>query len=106
MAEDAVEVAIAGLMQDGMDLPSPSPVEAGEAAIALPAWLAAKASVYAAWKASDLTKSALARRMGRSEGEVSRILAPRDGTSMARLEEAARALGGRLVVGFVPAEGA
>jgi antitoxin HicB len=104
MAADAIEVAVAGRMEDGIDLPAPSPAERGEVMVALPAWLAAKASIYSAWKASGLTKVALAQLMGRNETEVRRILEPRYGTKLAQLEEAARALGGRLAVGFVREE--
>jgi antitoxin HicB len=66
----------------------------------LPAQLAAKASVYAAWKRAKITKVDLARRLGRNEVEVRRILNPRYGTKLDQLEEAAKALGGRLVVEF------
>ena len=38
--------------------------------------------------------------MGRSETEVRRILDPHRGTKIDQLDEAARALGGRLVIHF------
>jgi antitoxin HicB len=96
----AVIAAVSGLMKLGMDLPPPSRVRTAHDPIALPGSLAAKASVYSAWKASHLTKTALAERMGRSEGEVRRILDPSYGTKLDQLEEAAVALGGRLVVSY------
>lgn len=101
-ASDAIEVSIAGRIEDGMDLPEPSPVREGEHAIALPALLAAKAAVYTAWKESGLSKVELARAMNRNETEVRRILNPRYGTKLDQLAEAAKALGGRLVVAFEP----
>lgn len=103
LASDAIEVAVAGRIEDGMDLPEPSPVQEGEHAIALPAPLAAKVAVYAAWKQSGLKKVELAKAMNRNEAEVRRILDPRHGTKLDQLDEAARALGGRLVVRFEPA---
>lgn len=59
------------------------------------------AAVYSAGKASGMTKVALAALVGRSEGEMRRILDPDHGTKLDQLEETAAALGGRLVVSFV-----
>ncbi|HVV94678.1 MAG TPA: type II toxin-antitoxin system HicB family antitoxin [Hyphomicrobiales bacterium] len=103
LAADAIEVVIAAHMARDLDIVSPSAIRHGEHAVALPAPLAAKASVYAAWKASGLSKSELARRLGRSETEVRRILDPGHGTKLDQLDEAARALGGRLAVSFADA---
>lgn len=100
LAGDAVEVAVAGRMDDDMDLPPPSGVRNGEHAVSLPAQLSAKAAVYSAWKAAHLTKVEFARLLDRNEAEVRRILNPRHGTKLDQLEQAANALGGRLVVGF------
>src|SRR5829696_4213511 len=94
LAADAIAVIVEGRMEDNEALPLPSPVRKGEHAVALPAHLAAKAAVYTAWKEAGVSKSELARRLRRNETEVRRILDPH------QLEEAARALGGRLVVSF------
>jgi antitoxin HicB len=99
-AADAIEVAVAVRMERDQELPEPSRVRKGEHPVSLPAQLAAKASVYAAWKKAKITKVEFARRLGRNEVEVRRILNPRYGTKLDQLEEAARALGGRLVVEF------
>jgi len=103
LAADAIEVAVVGRMDDDMEIPVPSALQPGERAIALPATLAAKAAVYEAWKASGLKKTEFAKKLHRNEGEVRRILNPRHGTKLDQLDEAARALGGRLVVSFEPA---
>lgn len=103
LATDAVEVIVEGRMDDGEDLPRPSPVETGEHAVALPAHLAAKASVYSAWKEAKLSKTEFARRLGRNETEVRRILDPHHGTKLDQLEEAAKVLGKRLVIAVEPA---
>ena len=100
LAADAIEVAIVGRMEDDMLLPRPSGVRIGEHAVAVPAQLAAKAAVYSAWKDARLSKVELARRLERNEAEVRRIPNPRHGTKLDQLEEAARALGGRLNVSF------
>ncbi len=102
LAADAVDVVVATRIERGMELPQPTPVEDGEHAIALPAPLAAKAAVYAAWKRSGLKKVELAQAMNRNEAEVRRILDPRYGTKLDQLAEAAKALGVRLVIGFEP----
>ncbi|MEN5084278.1 type II toxin-antitoxin system HicB family antitoxin [Bosea sp. TWI1241] len=103
LATDAIEVVVAGRMDDDEPLPDPTAVLPGEHAVPLPAGLAAKAAVYVAWKASGLRKTELAQRLARDESVVRRILDPRHGTKLEHLDEAARALGGRLVVSFEPA---
>lgn len=99
-AADAVGVAVTGRIDDEMNLPSPTRPSPGDHPISLPARLAAKAAVYRAYKRSGLRKTELARRMDRNEAEIRRILDPRHGTKLDQLEEAARALGGRLDVSF------
>jgi antitoxin HicB len=100
IAADAIEVVVATLLEREMDIPTPSPVRDGERLIALPSHLAAKVAVYQAWRHSGIRKTELARRMGRSETEVRRILDPHHGTKIDQLDEAARALGGRVVIQF------
>lgn len=98
LAEDALEVVVAGHIDEDEDLPSPSPAEPGEHLVVIPAALAAKLAVWRAWKAAGISKSELARRMGVAEGEARRILDPGHATKLERLDEAARALGARLIV--------
>ncbi|MGY2050774.1 hypothetical protein [Methylobacterium sp. JK268] len=88
-------------MSRGLDLFPPGIAADRETyRVPLPARLAAKASVYALWHRSGLSKTALGERLGRSETEVRRILDPRYGTKLDQIEEAVRALGGRMTVGF------
>ena len=97
----ALVAAVRGRIKDDMELESPTIARQVERhPVPLPARLAAKASIYAAWKRSGLSKVALGERIGRSETEVRRILDPDYGTKIDQLEEAATALGGRLSVGF------
>lgn len=102
LAADAIEVAVTGRIEDGMDLSDPTPLEKGEHAIALSAPLAAKVAIYSAWRRSGLKKTELARVLNRNEAEVRRILDPRYGTKLDQLADAAKALGGRLVISFEP----
>lgn len=100
LAADAIEVVVATLLERDLDIPTPSAPEPGERLVPVPSHLAAKVAVYQAWRRSGLRKVELARRMGRSETEVRRILDPRHGTKLDQLDEAARALGGRLAIQF------
>lgn len=100
LASDAIVVVVASRMERDKDLPEPSRARKGEHAVALPARMAAKAAVYSAWKAAHVSKVELARRLHRDEVEVRRILNPHHGTKLDHLDEAARALGGRLSVTF------
>ena len=102
LAADAVEAIVASRMERDQPLAPPSSVGRDEHPVTLPAPLAAKASVYSAWKAANMTKVELARRLIRNEAEVRRILNPRHGTKLDQLEEAARVLGGHLQIAFEP----
>ena len=99
-AADAIEMSIVFRMKKGDHLPTPSVVLDGEHAVPISAQIAAKASVYAAWRASGLNEAELAHRMGRAEADVRRILNPTHGTKIEQLEQAAKALGGRLTISY------
>ena len=70
--------------------------------IVLPAQLAAKLAVYRAWRAAGISKVALAKKLGIAEGEARRILNPRYGTKLDRLEAALAALGHLLLIDSKP----
>lgn len=101
LAADAINVAVAGRIEDEMDLSPPSPLKRGEVGILVDAHLAAKASVYLLWKRAGISKVELARRLGRRETEARRILDPRFGTRLDQLQRAADTLGGQLVVSVI-----
>ncbi|WP_018260288.1 type II toxin-antitoxin system HicB family antitoxin [Methylobacterium sp. WSM2598] len=102
--EQGLVAVVEGRMKFGLDLSPPAPPAADEPErFLLPASVAVKAAVYAAWKASGLSKVALAARLGCAEKEVRRILDPYYPTGLARMEQAARALGVALVIGARPA---
>ncbi|WP_370877136.1 GIY-YIG nuclease family protein [Kaistia dalseonensis] len=100
MAEDAIAVVIAAALEDGREIPEPSPVQAGEHLVSLPAQLSAKLAVILAWRASGISKSEMGRRLGLAEGEVRRILDPHHNTKLDKLDAAARVLGQRLFIGI------
>ena len=103
----ALVAAVRGRIKFGLDLEPPPPWTYGDPdlshSIRLSPNLAAKASVYILWRASGLTKVALAERMAVHEKEVRRVLDPDHATELDRLDAAAGAFGHRLVVGAVAA---
>jgi antitoxin HicB len=103
-ATEALEVALLGRMKDGEEVP-PSRLPGGKdkVIVAVPAQTAAKLAFYQAFKASGLSRSALARRIGKDEAEVRRMLDPYHATKLAALDQAIRALGRRLTVELEPA---
>lgn len=102
-AADALEVALLGAMKDGADVPAPSRPRAGEVLVAVPAQAAAKIAFYTAFRASGLSRTALARKLGKDEAEVRRMLDPYHATKLSTLDEAVRALGRQLTVELAPA---
>lgn len=101
-AADALEVALLGFMHDGQ-LPPLARATKG-VAVFLPAQAAAKLAFFAAFRASGLSQSALARKLGKSEVEVRRMLDPHHATKLPNLDDAVRALGQRLDVVLEPAK--
>ena len=97
-AEDALEEAIAGCINHGEPIPMPSAPLPGEHMVALPIDMEAKAALALAFRASGLTQVALAKRLGVHDRVVRRMLDPRHGTSVSRINDALRALGTEAVL--------
>jgi antitoxin HicB len=100
MAEDALGLALLTYPERGLPLPKARARGRGLVAVAVAPDVAAKLAVLEAFRTADITKSELARRIGKNEKEVRRILDPRHATKLATLTEALNALGHRLVVGM------
>lgn len=97
-AEDALDVVVLSYLEKGIDLPEPSELQAGEVRVYVPATTAAKALVIQAFKEAGISKVELAKRMGIAETEARRILDPHYGTKLDKIEDAAKAMGRRLIV--------
>ena len=97
-AADALEEAIAGRIDDAEAIPAPSARRSGEHHVAVPAGTAAKAALVLALRENDLSRVALARRLGVDEKAVRRMLDPRHTTAVGRIEAALRVLGRELVI--------
>ena len=98
-AQDALEEAIAGRIDDGEPIPVPSARQAGERYVVVPPDMAAKAALALVFRERGLTRVAFAQQLGTDEQAVGRLLDPRHGTDASRINSALRVLGRELVVG-------
>src|SRR2546427_565490 len=98
-AADCLEEALAGRLRRRDAIPEPSPVRAGQYAVAVPAQTAAKAALHRALRQMQLTQVELAARLQCDEKEVRRLLDPRHASTLSRLEAALALLGRQLVIG-------
>ena len=94
-AADCLEEAVAGRIDDGLDIPAPSRSRHGEYLVAVPVQMAMKAALYLAMREQGLSKSALARRLGVDEKVARRLLDPHHGTRLPLINRALTTLGQR-----------
>lgn len=90
-AREALALALRGIMQAGRNLPQP--VASTGVPVALDADVAAKLALIQAFRDSGITKSQLARQLGKSENEARRLLDPDHPSKIGVLQDALRALG-------------
>jgi antitoxin HicB len=98
MAEEALGMALLGYLAQGRSLPKPKAKGHPLLSVAVTPDVAAKLAVLEAFMEAGISKVDLARRLGKDEKEVRRILDPRHPTKLPTLTEALRVLGKRLVV--------
>jgi len=106
MAEEALGLGLLSYLARGKSLPKPRAKGRNLVDIAIAPDVAAKLAVLESFTAAEISKSELARRIGKDEKEVRRILDPKHPTKLPALTAALRALGKRLVVGVMEAEAA
>jgi antitoxin HicB len=104
MAEEALGLALLSYLVRGKLLPKARAKGRNLVDIAVAPNVAAKLAVLESFAAAGISKSELARRVGKDEKEVRRILDPKHPTKLPALTAALRALGKRLVVGVMEAE--
>ena len=98
MAEDALGLVLLTYLEQGVPLPKPRARGRDLVMVTVAPDVAAKLAMLEAFAEAGISKSQLARRLGKDEKEVRRILDPRHPTKLPTLTAALRALGKRLVV--------
>ena len=96
-AEDCLIAALGGYIQARRAIPRPSPGR-GRTLVPLPALVAAKSALYCAMRTQGVGNTALAKRLGVSEGAVRRLIDPDHRSHIGQVEAALHALGQRLVI--------
>jgi len=91
-AADCLDMALAGLLLDGADIPPPSPA-AGRPLVAVEPTTAAKVALHERMRSLGISKVELARRLGVPEPVVRRMLHPLRQTRTERLVQALAVLG-------------
>jgi antitoxin HicB len=103
MAEEALGLALLSYSARGLPPPKSRAAKRGGSMIAVAPDVAAKLAVLESFVETGISKSELARRLGKDEKEVRRILDPKHATKLPALTAALRAMGKRLVVGIAEA---
>jgi antitoxin HicB len=95
-ASEALGLALLAYLRGNRPLPAAGK---GEIMIAPPADIVAKIAVIETFRNSGLTRVEIARRIGRDEKVVRRILDPMHTTDLSTLSAALNAMNARLVIG-------
>ena len=98
MAEDCLDVALSWYIDDGVDPPPPSPLQAGEVMVAATPIMAGKLAICSAMRKQGITPPELAKRMDADDEKVRRLLDPKYRTHMTTVQRALSVLGRSLVV--------
>ena len=96
-AQDCLVAALGGYISARRAIPQPSPSR-GRTTVPLPALTAAKIALYGAMRAQGVGNTALAVRLGLSEGAVRRLIDLDHRSHIGQVETALHALGQRLTV--------
>jgi antitoxin HicB len=99
-AADAAEVVLLTYAKDGRDIPpSDRKMKPGDTgSVIAAASVVAKISFMEAFRKAGMSRVEFARRLGKNESEVRRMLDPYHHTKLGALEDAMRILGKRFVI--------
>jgi len=97
-ALDALLVALSGYMDQGRQIPCPSPAPSHLPEISLPVLASAKLAVYEAMRRQGMTQVALAQKLGVDPRQVRRLLDLDHKPRIDQVEAALKALGLRLII--------
>ncbi len=98
MAADALLTAMDFYIEDKRPVPPPSPIQAGQVGVDLPASAAAKVMLLNQMVEQRVSAAELARRLHTSPQSVNRLVKLDHATKIDRIDEALHALGRRLVL--------
>ena len=90
-AVDAIETALASMIDDGEDIPRPQP--AGGTSVRLPLMTTLKVELYWAVREAGITRAELARRLGWNRESVDRLFRLDHNSRLQQIEAAFAALG-------------
>jgi len=96
MAKDALQTALEFYFDDRREIPLPSRVKRGQVGIELPASVAAKVLLLNEMVKQHVRPADLARRLGTTPQEVSRLTQLRHATKIDAINTALQAMGKRL----------
>jgi antitoxin HicB len=91
-AADAIETALASMIDDGEDIPRPSPRGKG-VAVSLPAMASLKLQLHWALRAAGITRAELGRRLKWNRESVDRLFRLDHRSRLEQIEAASAALG-------------
>lgn len=98
IAADCLIAALGGYINDKRNIPEPSNPKKGQQTILLPPLVSAKLALYQAMKNAKITRVALGKRLGVSEGAIRRLLDLDHRSHIGQIDAALNALGKRMVV--------
>ena len=102
-AAEALGLALRGILQLGRTLPRPAAKGRGLVPVAIDPETAFKLAVIEAFGTAGISKSELARRLGRGETQARRILDPDHPTGLPLMKAALAVLGKQAVVSITDA---
>ena len=97
-AVDALETVVMAYMKNQRPLPKPKAPRKGEKVFSVAASMAAAMGLYSALRERQMTKYALAKKLGWHQPQVDRLFDVRHQSKLEQLEAAAVALGKRLEI--------
>ncbi len=97
-ASEALGLALRGLLADGRPIPTGQTATSRCTPVAVGASDAIKLAVITAFRDAGISKSELARRLGKAENEARRILDPDHPTKLSTMEMALAVLGKTVVL--------
>ncbi len=97
-AEDCLTAALGGYVELNWNIPTPSPVQAGQELVALPPLVAAKLSIYTAMRQQGISQTELAQQLALSDQAVRQLLTPERHSPWSQVTRALALLGRQLVV--------